>query len=57
MTWTFALFGRFLAKSQIYTCPDLDNIMFPVTVDELEDASFTKQQMEIIRSSLMIFPH
>lgn len=49
--------GRFLAKSQIYTCPDLDNIMFPVTVDELEDASFTKQQMEIIRSSLMIFPH
>ncbi|SHK38893.1 hypothetical protein [Fibrobacter sp. UWB12] len=49
--------GTYLAKSSIYSCPDLDNIMFPVTVDELDDASFTKQQMEIIRSSLMIFPH
>ena len=41
----------------IYACPDLDNIMFPVTVDCNEGASFTNQQMEIIRSSLMIFPH
>lgn len=49
--------GAFFAKSNIYSCPDLNNIMFPVTVDEIMDASFTKQQMEIIRSSLMIFPH
>lgn len=41
----------------IYACPDLDNIMFPVTVDCNEGASFTNQQMEIIRSSLMIFSH
>lgn len=44
-------------KSPIYQCPDLYNIMFPVTVDENENVSFTKQQMELVRSSLMIFPH
>jgi hypothetical protein len=31
--------------------------MFPVTVEEYLDASFTKQQMELVRSSLVIFPH
>jgi hypothetical protein len=46
-----------LAKSSLYSCPDLDNIMFPVTVDDGQEVSFTKQQMELIRSSLMIFPH
>lgn len=49
-----------LAKSNpasIEACADLDNIMFPVTVDDYENATFTEQQMEIIRSSLMIFPH
>ena len=49
--------GAAFVKSSIYSCPDLDNVMFPVTVDEVENATFTKQQMEIIRSSLMIFPH
>ena len=44
-------------KSPIYQCKDIGNIMFPVTVDEYEDGSFTRQQMELIRSSLMIFPH
>ena len=47
----------YLAKSAIYSCPDITNIMFPVTVDDKEDVSFSKQQMELIRSSLMIFPH
>jgi hypothetical protein len=46
-----------LAKSSLYSCPDLDNIMFPVTVDDGQEVSFTKQQMELIRSSLMIFTH
>ena len=45
------------SKSPIYECLDVSNIMFPVTVDEYLDASFTKQQMELVRSSLMIFPH
>ena len=44
-------------KASIYTCPDLDNIMFPVTVDGYENATFTAQQMELIRSTLMIIPH
>ena len=44
-------------KSPIYECLDVSNIMFPVTVDEYLDASFTKQQMNLVRSSLMIFPH
>jgi hypothetical protein len=46
-----------LSKSPIYECKDIDNIMFPVTVEEYLDASFTKQQMELVRSSLVIFPH
>lgn len=45
------------SKSPIYECLDVSNIMFPVTVEEYLDASFTKQQMELVRSSLMIFPH
>ena len=45
------------SKSPIYDCLDVSNIMFPVTVDEYLDASFTKQQMNLVRSSLMIFPH
>ena len=45
------------SKSPIYECLDVSNIMFPVTVDEYLDASFTKQQMNLVRSSLMIFPH
>ena len=49
--------ASFLRKSNIYSCKDLDNIMFPVTVDGHENASFTKQQMDIVRSSLMLFPH
>ncbi|MBR6453418.1 MAG: hypothetical protein IKS97_02375 [Fibrobacter sp.] len=48
---------KYLAKSKIYECPDLENIMFPVTVDDDMDVSFTKQQMEQVRSSLMIIPH
>lgn len=48
---------KYLAKSKIYECPDLENIMFPVTVDDDTDVSFTKQQMEQVRSSLMIIPH
>ena len=45
------------SKSPIYECLDVSNIMFPVTVDEYLDALFTKQQMNLVRSSLMIFPH
>ena len=48
---------NYLAKSAIYSCPDLENIMFPVTVEDDLDVSFTKQQMELVRSSLTIIPH
>ncbi len=48
---------KYLAKSSIYTCPDIENIMFPVTVDDNYDIYFTNQQMELIRSTLMILPH
>ena len=41
----------------LHSCPDKYNIMFPVTLDKVGVISFSKQQMEIIRSSLMIFPH
>ena len=41
----------------LHLCPDKYNIMFPVTLDKVGVISFSKQQMEIIRSSLMIFPH
>ncbi len=47
----------YLAKSAIYSCPDLENVMFPLTVEEDIEVSFTKQQMELVRSSLMIIPH
>lgn len=46
-----------LAKEGVYSCPDVDNIMFPVTVDDNDYATFTNQQMELVRSSLMIYPH
>ena len=49
--------AAFLAKGDIFLCPDVDNVMFPVTVDDKDYATFTKQQMELVRSSLMIFPH
>lgn len=49
----------YVSKAGIYSCQDMDNIMFPVTLDDNKDmdVSFTKQQMKLIRSSLMIFPH
>ena len=37
-------------------CPDASNIMFPAVVKGLT-LSFSKQQLEIIRKNLMIFPH
>ncbi len=48
---------NYLAKSGFDACPDRENIMFPVTIDEDDKVSFTKQQMDLVRSSLMIFPH
>ncbi len=42
---------------EIYSCPDLYNIMFPVTVDDNANVTFSKQQMELIRSTLSIIPH
>ena len=50
-------FGDYASEPDIHSCPDKDNIMFPVTLDDVGEVSFSKQQMEIIRSSLMIFPH
>lgn len=40
----------------IRDCPDANNMMFPTALDNME-LSFSKQQLEIIRKSLMIFPH
>lgn len=49
--------ANYHAKTPIYACPDLQNIMFPVTVSEELDVSFSAQQMELFRSTLMIYPH
>ena len=38
------------------SCPDAGNYMFPTTVKD-KVLSFSKQQLEIIRKNLMIFPH
>lgn len=47
----------YLAKSGIFACKDKSNIMFPVTLEEEENVSFSKQQMELVRASLSLFPH
>ena len=49
--------ASFANQAGVYSCPDLNNIMFPVTVDGYYDILFTEQQMNIIRLSLMIMPH
>lgn len=49
----------YVVKTGIYSCQDMDNIMFPVTLEDNSglNVSFSKQQMKLVRSSLMIFPH
>ncbi len=39
------------------SCPDVTNIMFPVTMMGLKMEPFTDEQLGLIRSSLMLFPH
>lgn len=41
---------------KIENCPDAGNYMFPLTVENKE-LKFSKQQLDIIRQNLMIFPH
>ena len=43
-------------NSDLSNCPDADNYMFPTTVKN-KVLSFSKQQLDIIRKNLMIFPH
>jgi hypothetical protein len=50
-------YAKTLSNLEILNCPDLYNIMFPVTVDDNKDVSFSKQQLELVRSTLMIIPH
>lgn len=40
----------------IRDCPDASNMMFPTALENME-LSFSKQQLEIIRKNLMIYPH
>jgi hypothetical protein len=40
----------------VNNCPDADNYMFPTTVKD-KVLSFSKQQLDMIRKNLMIFPH
>lgn len=47
---------RVLAKSSEYSCPDADNFMFPVNSDK-ELTGFSKQQLDLLKKNLMIFPH
>lgn len=42
---------------RIYDCPDVSNIMFPVTLSDVKVSPFTDEQLGVIRSSLMLFPH
>ena len=44
------------SNSDLSNCPDASNYMFPTIVNGKE-LSFSKQQLEIIRKSLMIYPH
>lgn len=49
---------KYLAKKDfdVMTCPDVDNYMFPLGTKS-GYSGFTEQQLNIIRKSLMIFPH
>lgn len=49
--------ASYASKSAIFSCPDKDNIMFPVTLEDEENISFSKQQMELVRASLSLIPH
>ena len=40
----------------VNNCPDADNYMFPTTVKD-KVLTFSKQQLDMIRKNLMIFPH
>lgn len=40
----------------VESCPDNGNYMFPTVVDD-RDLVFSEQQLEIIRKTLMIYPH
>ncbi len=47
----------FKESSKISSCPDFLNVMFPVSILGTNSTSFTKEQLGLIRSSLMLFPH
>lgn len=54
------LYGKVMLSTaglfDINTCPDVDNLMFPVET-ETEYAGLTPQQQEMVRKTLMIYPH
>lgn len=41
---------------KVENCPDANNYMFPITVENA-NPQFSEQQLDIIRRNLMIFPH
>ena len=47
---------RLFAEADEFDCPDADNFMFPVDSDK-KLTGFSKQQLELIKKNLMIFPH
>lgn len=49
-------FGAGVATFDPETCPDATNYMFPLGTD-LEFEGFSKNQLDLIRNNLMIFPH
>lgn len=53
--WKYGLYQRSLGDVTA-KCPDADNIMFPTAVSN-RSLKFSDQQLELIRKSLMIFPH
>ena len=56
LQYRIRLFEKKSGSFDIRDCPDANNMMFPTALDNIE-LSFSKQQMELIRKSLMIFPH
>lgn len=44
------------SKAGIQSCPDMDNVMFPLDDDQVRDV-LSPTQREIFQKNLMIFPH
>jgi hypothetical protein len=47
----------FLAATDLLSCPDLENLMFPTAVDGVHQTSLTAQQNALLAANLALIPH